>query len=53
MFCSSSVFEIPQVRIRDLNAAAPLFFFESTLTDPGLLSHDRASYLIFTPLFDV
>lgn len=52
MFCSGSVFEMPQVRIRDLHAAAPLFFFESTLTDPGLLSHDRASYLIFTSLFD-
>lgn len=52
MFCSGSVFETPQVRIRHLHEAAPLFFIESTLTDPGLLSHDRASYLIFTPLFD-
>lgn len=52
MFCSGSVFETPQVRRRDLHAAVPLFFFESTLTDPGFLSHDRASYLIFTPLFD-
>lgn len=52
MFCSGSVFEMPQVRIRDLHAAAPLFFFKSTLTDPGLLSHDRASYQIFTSLFD-
>lgn len=53
MFCSGSLVETPQVRIGDLHGAASLFFFDSTLTDPGLLSHDRASYLIFTPLFDV
>lgn len=50
-FCSGSVFEKAHLRIGDLGLLL-CFFYKSMLTDPGLVSHDEASYLIFTLLFD-